>query len=137
MPAYKDEDRGTWYVSFHYSDYTGINRRKMKRGFKTKREALEYERQFKERGLYGRFANEMPGLVAYRLNDILAMQYHRRSAEDFAEHINGLRKTDLAIRHGQFILMQPPQGLRPGRRGQRKGQRHRQQERKVFVHNLF
>jgi integrase len=50
MPAYKDEERGTWYASFHYTDYTGINRRKMKRGFKTKREASEYERQFKERG---------------------------------------------------------------------------------------
>ena len=60
-----------------------------------------------------------------------------RCAEDFADHINGLRKTDLTIRHGQFILMQTPQGLRPGRRGQRKGQRHRQQERQVLVHNLF
>lgn len=50
MPAYRDEARGTWYVSFHYTDYTGINRRKVKRGFKTKREANEYERKFKEKG---------------------------------------------------------------------------------------
>ena len=23
MAAYKDEARGTWYVSFHYNDWTG------------------------------------------------------------------------------------------------------------------
>lgn len=55
-------------------------------------EAMEHLcQQFKERGLYGRFANEMPGLVAYRLNDILAMQYHRRSAEDFEQLVANQR----------------------------------------------
>ena len=44
MAAYKDEQRGTWYVSFHYYDWTGKNCRKVKRGFKTKREATEWER---------------------------------------------------------------------------------------------
>lgn len=46
MAAYKDEKRGTWFVSFHYVDWTGANRRKMKRGFITKKEALEWERHF-------------------------------------------------------------------------------------------
>lgn len=46
MAAYKDEERGTWYVSFHYRDWTGKNKRKLKRGFKTKREALEFEQHF-------------------------------------------------------------------------------------------
>ncbi len=46
MAAYKDEARGTWYVSFHYYDWTGKNRRKMRRGFKTKREALAWEYHF-------------------------------------------------------------------------------------------
>ena len=23
MPAYKDKNKGTWYVSFHYFDWTG------------------------------------------------------------------------------------------------------------------
>ena len=31
MAAYKDEARGTWYVSFHYNDWTGKNKRKLKR----------------------------------------------------------------------------------------------------------
>jgi integrase len=47
MAAYKDEQWGTWYVSFHYYDWTGKNCRKVKRAFKTKREATEWERHFR------------------------------------------------------------------------------------------
>lgn len=46
MAAYKDEERGTWYVSFHYTDWTGVNKRKMKRGFATRKDALEWEHHF-------------------------------------------------------------------------------------------
>ena len=46
MPAYKDEKKGTWYVSFHYFDWTGKNVRKLKRGFATKRKAQEREQSF-------------------------------------------------------------------------------------------
>jgi integrase len=48
MPVYKDRDQGTYYVSFHYEDWTGKNVRKMKRGFKTKKEAANWEDHFKE-----------------------------------------------------------------------------------------
>ena len=41
MPAYKDKAKGTWYASFYYEDWTGKKVKKMKRGFPTKREALE------------------------------------------------------------------------------------------------
>lgn len=41
MPAYKDKNKGTWYVSFHYFDWTGKNVRKMKRGFATKQGSLK------------------------------------------------------------------------------------------------
>ena len=47
MAAYKDEARGTWYVSFHYNDWTGKNKRKLKRGFRTRKEALEYGQKFR------------------------------------------------------------------------------------------
>ena len=47
MAAYKDTERGTWYVSFHYYDWTGKNKRKMKRRFKTRKEALEGEQHFR------------------------------------------------------------------------------------------
>lgn len=49
MAVYRDEERGTWYVSFHYRDWTGQSKRKMKRGFRTKRDALEWEQNFKLR----------------------------------------------------------------------------------------
>ena len=46
MPAYKEKDAKTWYVSVRYEDWTGKKTRKVKRGFVTKREALEWERKF-------------------------------------------------------------------------------------------
>lgn len=47
MPAYKDEVKSTWYVQFYYQDWQGKNVKKRKRGFKTKREALAWESEFK------------------------------------------------------------------------------------------
>ena len=47
MSAYKDEERGTWYVSFYYEDWTGTKKRKVKRGFRTKKEALNFEVEYK------------------------------------------------------------------------------------------
>ena len=49
MAVYKDKKRGTWYVSFYYKDWTGQSRRKIKRGFRTKREAAEWELHFQMR----------------------------------------------------------------------------------------
>lgn len=49
MPAYRDERTGTWYSSFRYKDWTGQTKGKKKRGFKTRREALKYEMEFKAR----------------------------------------------------------------------------------------
>ncbi len=46
MPAYKDKKKGTWYVSFYFTDWQGNKSRKLKRGFSTKKEALCWERDF-------------------------------------------------------------------------------------------
>ena len=44
MPAYKDKDRGTWYVKYSVLDgSTGKRKQALKRGFPTKREALAFE----------------------------------------------------------------------------------------------
>jgi len=45
MAAYKDKN-GKWYVSDYYDNCQGVRSRKLKRGFSTKREALEWEREF-------------------------------------------------------------------------------------------
>lgn len=47
MPAYKDPTTGTWFVKFYSKDWKGENRQVKKRGFKTKKDALEFERNFK------------------------------------------------------------------------------------------
>lgn len=46
MPAYKDKKRGTWYCKFNYRNYSGETKQKLKRGFATRKAALEYERDF-------------------------------------------------------------------------------------------
>ncbi len=46
MPAYKytlKNGKTMWYAAFSYTDWTGKNRHTCKRGFKTQREAKEYE----------------------------------------------------------------------------------------------
>ena len=39
MPAYKDTAKGTWYTSFYFEDWKGVRKKKLKRGFETKKEA--------------------------------------------------------------------------------------------------
>ncbi len=50
MPAYKytlkDGKTVKWYANFYYTDWTGERKHICKRGFKTQREAKEYERSF-------------------------------------------------------------------------------------------
>ena len=46
MPAYKDGDSGTWRAQFYYTDWTGEKHKKNKRGFRTKKEAQQYEAEF-------------------------------------------------------------------------------------------
>ncbi len=46
MPIYKNEKSGTWYVMVRYKDWKGERKQKCQRGFSTKREAQDWERQF-------------------------------------------------------------------------------------------
>ena len=46
MPAYKEKNNSRWYVVTRYTDWQGVRKSKLKRGFATKREALEWERRF-------------------------------------------------------------------------------------------
>lgn len=43
MPIYKDEQNGTWYVQFGYTDWNGTYRTMKKRGFNTRKEAVKWE----------------------------------------------------------------------------------------------
>lgn len=46
MPAYKNKENSSWYISVYYKNWKGEQTRKVKRGFSTKHEALEWERNF-------------------------------------------------------------------------------------------
>ena len=46
MGAFKNSKNGTWHVQFWYTDWKGERQQKFKRGFATKREAQEWEREF-------------------------------------------------------------------------------------------
>lgn len=46
MPAYKDENKNSWTSQFYYKDWQGTSRKKKRRGFQTKREALDWESEF-------------------------------------------------------------------------------------------
>ena len=46
MKAQKDGDKGTWKIQFYYRDWQGANKKKYKRGFKTKGEAEKWAREF-------------------------------------------------------------------------------------------
>jgi len=48
MAVYKDEVRNTWYCKFYYEDWQGERKQKKKRGFRTKKDASEWEASFKQ-----------------------------------------------------------------------------------------
>ena len=47
MPVYKDTERNTWFVKFSYTDWNGKNKVVKKRGFQQKRQAENWEREYK------------------------------------------------------------------------------------------
>lgn len=49
MSVYKDTQRGTWYSKLRYRDWKGEVHWATKRGFSTKREATQWERDFHQR----------------------------------------------------------------------------------------
>lgn len=49
MPAYKDKKTSKWFAQFYYTDFDGQIKSKKKRGFAKKKDALEWEYDFKNR----------------------------------------------------------------------------------------
>ena len=45
MPVFKDDKNGSWRVIFRYEDFTGTKKQTSKRGFATRREAVEWEHE--------------------------------------------------------------------------------------------
>ena len=56
-------------------------------------EAMEYLiSEFRRCGIYEKYRKTLEGVVKYRLNDILAMQFHRRTEEDFHGLVKNCRQ---------------------------------------------
>ena len=49
MSVSKDPNRGTYYVQCRYKDWTGESKKKTKRGFKTEKDARNWEYEFLKR----------------------------------------------------------------------------------------
>lgn len=70
MPAYK-ENNGTWTCKFKYKDWLGEWQQKTKRGFSKKKDALDYESEFK--GRFTRSANiPLSSLVENYMDDLVS-----------------------------------------------------------------
>ena len=46
MPVYKNEKNNTWYVMARYEDWKGDQHQKCKRGFRSRKDAQDWERNF-------------------------------------------------------------------------------------------
>lgn len=86
MPVYKDEKRGTWYVSTYVEYRDGTKKRVMKRGFKTKREATQYENELQYQSRMNSSDNPLFGDV---LDDYQAM-YKKTRKESTVNKMNGI-----------------------------------------------
>lgn len=119
MPVYKDEERKTWYASFYYTAWDGKRKLKKKRGFKTQREAKEYEREFSVK------SQENPEMTFKSLVDLYFIDIQNRIRESttdtkrnmFDTHITpvlGDMKicdiTPATIRHWQNEMLKKKQG---------------------------
>lgn len=89
MSVYKDEEKGTWYCKFRYTDWTGKPRSTTKRGFRTKREAKQFEVDFK------RTSNDTPDMTVGELCKLYMSQYRTRMKETSAASIQYM--TDMYI----------------------------------------
>ena len=114
MPAFKDKNTGKWFAKFYYRDWQGNNKQKWKRGFTTKKEALEFERDFLEKqsgnpdmtlqSLYEAYMEDMTG----RLKDS-TIQHKRNIYETkilpyFGKMaINEIKATDIRKWQGQLM----------------------------------
>lgn len=81
MPAYKSSS-GKWYCKFYTKDWQGVQKQILKRGFRTKKEALAYEHNFKAKN------KGLPSMSLQTLSDEFLSDYrvnHRNNSYLIAE----------------------------------------------------
>ena len=66
MPVYKDNTRGTWYAKYTQKTADGKTKQVLKRGFRTKREAQDYEAQERNKVLSSSMVYEAVAYEYYK-----------------------------------------------------------------------
>lgn len=74
MPAYKEKDRNTWTVKFQYKNWEGTKKWVTKRGFATKREAVQFGRDFISRQSGSLDMTFAAFVMVYRETEVLALK---------------------------------------------------------------
>ena len=90
MSVYKDENSGTWFCVFRYRDFTGKSVQKKKRGFRTKREAKDYENEC-QRKMDGQSGMTFRSLTELYLEDCKL----RRKPNSYACHRKQIERSVL------------------------------------------
>ena len=68
MPIYKNVQRNTWFASFYFTDWNGKRKKKKKEGFLTKKEAIDFEHNFRQ-AVSSQCNIQFANLVEIYLND--------------------------------------------------------------------
>ncbi|MCD7814908.1 MAG: Arm DNA-binding domain-containing protein [Lachnospiraceae bacterium] len=101
MPAYKyqtKDGKTKWYANFYYTDWRGEKKHKCKRGFQTRREALEYERNFIDQG------SKDPTILFSSLVENYLTEYGARLKPTTLENKRFLIETKLTPYFGQMRI---------------------------------
>ncbi len=108
MPAYKDKARGTWYVKYSQTA-DGKRKQILKRGFATKRDALDWEaaqrgKQAPESAVFSEimeqyYAFNAPKERTKQAQTNMAMKYFPY----YHTPLNRIKKSDLTVWYSEFI----------------------------------
>ena len=85
MAVYKDKQRGTWYVLVYYTNWKGESDRKMKRGFKTRKEAVAWENTFLNKNtgdLNMTFTDLSRIYITFGRTEIITLTIRQKKADD-------------------------------------------------------
>lgn len=114
MPAYKDTNTGTWFCKFYYKDWKGERHQKWKRGFRTRAEALAYEKDFEIQKMhntdmtFGELYNIYIADMATRLKASTIFSKRNVYETKILPHFEHFRLNDIAasdIRQWQQMLL--------------------------------
>lgn len=122
LPVYKDAAKGTWYCQFYYVDWDGTRKKKFKRGFAKRADALAFEREFLQKqnrscemkfsSLWDLYAEDMKSRL--RENTMLTKKFLvEKHILPFFQELKVNEITPAHVRKWQSELLDPKLDLAP------------------------